>query len=41
MAEPSDVQHLVKQLMAGASPEENKALLDAFSAAIAAAIKEA
>ena len=30
MAEPSDVQHLVKQLMAGASPEENKALLDAL-----------
>ena len=30
MAEPSDVQHLVKHLMAGASPEENKALLDAL-----------
>lgn len=30
MAEPFDVQHLVKQLMAGASPEENKALLDAL-----------
>ncbi len=30
MAEPTDVQHLVKQLMAGASPEENKALLDAL-----------
>ncbi len=30
MAEPIDVQHLVKQLMAGASPEENKALLDAL-----------
>jgi hypothetical protein len=30
VAEPSDVQHLVKQLMAGASPEENKALLDAL-----------
>ena len=30
MAEPNDVQHLVKQLMAGASPEENKALLDAL-----------
>lgn len=30
MAEPSDVQHLVKQLMAGASPEENKTLLDAL-----------
>lgn len=30
MAEPTDVQHLVKQLMAGADPEENKALLDAL-----------
>ena len=30
MAEPTDVQHLVKQLMAGASPEENKALLEAL-----------
>jgi hypothetical protein len=30
VAEPSDVQHLVKQLMAGASVEENKALLDAL-----------
>jgi hypothetical protein len=30
VAEPSDVQHLVKQLMAGASPDENKALLDAL-----------
>ena len=30
MAEPTDVQHLVKQLMAGASPEENRALLDAL-----------
>ena len=30
MAEPTDVQHLVKQLMARASPEENKALLDAL-----------
>ena len=30
MAEPTDVQHLVKQLMAGASPEENGALLDAL-----------
>ncbi len=30
MAEPTNVQHLVKQLMAGASPEENKALLDAL-----------
>jgi hypothetical protein len=30
VAEPTDVQHLVKQLMAGASPEENKALLDAL-----------
>ena len=30
MAEPTDVQDLVKQLMAGASPEENRALLDAL-----------
>ncbi len=30
MAEPTDVQHLVKQLMAGASLEESKALLDAL-----------
>ena len=30
MAEPTDVQHLVKQLMARASPEENKALLEAL-----------
>ena len=30
MAEPTDVQHLVKQLMSGASPEESKALLDAL-----------
>lgn len=30
MAEPTDVQHLVKQLMAGVSPEENKALLEAL-----------
>ena len=30
MAEPSDVQHLVKQLTTGASAEENKALLDAL-----------
>lgn len=30
MAEPTDVQHLVKQLMAGASPEESRALLDAL-----------
>ncbi|MEO5664524.1 MAG: plasmid pRiA4b ORF-3 family protein, partial [Nocardioides sp.] len=30
MAEPTDVQHLAKLLMAGASPEENKALLDAL-----------
>ena len=28
MAEQTDVQHLVKQLMAGASPEENRALLE-------------
>jgi hypothetical protein len=30
VAEPSDVQHLVKQLMAGATPQENRALLDAL-----------
>lgn len=30
MAEPTDVQHLVKQLMAGASPEDNQALLEAL-----------
>ena len=30
MAEPTDVQHLVKQLMAGASLEENKVLLEAL-----------
>lgn len=30
MTEPTDVQHLVKQLMSGASPEENRALLDAL-----------
>lgn len=30
MAEPTDVQHLVKQLLDGASPEENQALLDAL-----------
>src|SRR5680860_1096481 len=30
MSEPTDVQHLVKQLMAGASPEENQALLEAL-----------
>ncbi|GEP35170.1 hypothetical protein NSZ01_29380 [Nocardioides szechwanensis] len=30
MAEAIDVQYLVKQLMAGASPEENKALLEAL-----------
>ncbi len=30
MAKPTDVQHLVKQLMAGASPEENQAVLDAL-----------
>lgn len=30
MAESTDVQHLVKQLMAGASPEESRALLDAL-----------
>lgn len=30
MVEPNDVQRLAKQLVAGASPEENKALLDAL-----------
>jgi hypothetical protein len=30
VAEPTDVQHLVKRLLAGASPEENKVLLDAL-----------
>ena len=30
MAEPTDVQNLVKQLMAGASPEEHRALLEAL-----------
>jgi len=30
VAEPTDVQHLVKHLMAGASPEENQALLEAL-----------
>jgi hypothetical protein len=30
VAESTDVQYLVKQLMAGASPEENRALLDAL-----------
>jgi hypothetical protein len=30
VAEPTDVQHLVNQLRAGASPEEDKALLDAL-----------
>ena len=30
MADKTDVQHLVKQLMAGATPEEGKALLDAL-----------
>ncbi|GAB3198352.1 hypothetical protein GCM10027062_12320 [Nocardioides hungaricus] len=30
MTEPTDVQRLVKQLIAGASPEESKALLDAL-----------
>jgi hypothetical protein len=30
VAEPTDVQHLVKQLIAGASPEESRALLDAL-----------
>ena len=30
MAEAIDVQYLVKQLMAGASPEENKALFEAL-----------
>ncbi len=30
VAEPSDVQNLVKRLMAGTSPEQNKALLEAL-----------
>jgi len=30
MAESTDVQHLVKQLMSGASPEEHKALVEAL-----------
>ena len=30
MAEPNDVQRLAKQLVAGASPQANKALLDAL-----------
>ncbi len=30
MAEPTDIQHLVKQLMAGAGPEESRALVDAL-----------
>jgi len=30
VTEPTDVQHLVKQLMAGASPKENRALLEAL-----------
>jgi hypothetical protein len=30
VAEPTDIQHLVKQLTAGASPEESGALLDAL-----------
>lgn len=40
MAEPSDVQQLVKQLMAGASPEENRALLDALLSGQASSIFE-
>ncbi|WP_345528288.1 plasmid pRiA4b ORF-3 family protein [Nocardioides endophyticus] len=40
MAEPTDVQHLVKQLMAGASPEENKALLDALMSGQVSSILE-
>lgn len=30
MTEPTDVRHLAKQLIAGASPEENRALLEAL-----------
>ncbi|HLN76871.1 MAG TPA: hypothetical protein VK204_07460 [Nocardioidaceae bacterium] len=40
MAEPSDVQHLMKQLIAGASPEENRALLDALLSGQASSIFE-
>ena len=38
MAEPTDVQHLVKQLMAGASLEANKALVDALMSGQASSI---
>jgi len=40
VAEPTDVQRLVKQLMAGASPEENRALLDALMSGQVASIFE-
>jgi len=40
VAEPSDVQHLMKQLIAGASPEENRALLDALLSGQASSIFE-
>jgi hypothetical protein len=40
VAEPSDVQHLMKQLIAGASPEENRALLDALLSGQASSISE-
>ncbi|WP_244928889.1 plasmid pRiA4b ORF-3 family protein [Nocardioides sp. W7] len=40
MAEPTDVEHLVKQLMAGASPEEGTALLDALMSGHVSSILE-
>lgn len=40
MAERPDVEHLVKQLMAGASPEEGKALLDALMSGQVSSILE-
>jgi len=40
VAEPTDVQHLVKKLMAGASPKENGALLDALMSGQATSILE-
>ena len=40
MAEPTDVEHLVRQLMAGASPEESRGLLDALMSGQVASIFE-
>jgi hypothetical protein len=40
VAEPSDVPHLMRQLIAGASPEENRALLDALLSGQASSIFE-